>query len=97
VSVGWGVTAQISATAYACWDGQRAFEPPATSSSDCWENQAFVTVAAGQCGPSTVAGPDGSLVFTWRGTVAPALLPFLHRSLTVQVIIDRNGRAEVIG
>ena len=75
VTVGWGVTAQISATAYACWDGHRAFEPPATSYSDCWENQAFVTVAASQCGPSTAAGPDGSLVFTWRGTVAPALLP----------------------
>jgi len=98
VTVGWGVSAEMPVSVSACWDGQRAFEPAGASyfGGECWENQAFVTVAATQCGPTITAGPGGSLTFTWRGTLSPTLLPFLSRHVTVQVIIDRNGHAEVV-
>jgi hypothetical protein len=55
-------------------------------------DQAFVTASGVAC-DSTTAG--GSVTFTSRATLSPALLPFLRRRVTVTVTLDRNGRMEV--
>jgi hypothetical protein len=38
--------------------------------------------------------PDGTLSFTYRSQVSSVLLPFLHRDVTMQLVVDRNGGVE---
>ena len=96
VFAGWGVSAEMPVSAYACWDGRRAYEPSGTGyGSKCWVSNALVSIPAEQCTPSAVTASDGTLTLTWRATVSPELLPFLNRHVDVQVIIDRNGHVEI--
>jgi hypothetical protein len=96
VSAGWGVSAEMSVFADACWDGHRASEPSGNSYGPvCWAPDTLVAISAEQCTPSAVTAYDGTLTLTWRATVSPELLPFLSRRVDVQVIIDRNGHVEI--
>ena len=100
VYAGWGVAAELPVFADACWDGHRAFEPPGSSGTfygGCWSASTLVAVTAAQCSPTTTTGIDGTYTLTWIAIVSPELLPFLSRHVTVQVIIDRNGRVEIHG
>jgi hypothetical protein len=90
VSVGWGVSASLEYSGQACWGGNTA---GTTIPASCgMGDQAFVTASGVAC-DSTTAG--GSVTFTSRATLSPALLPFLRRRVTVTVTLDRNGRMEV--
>jgi hypothetical protein len=92
-TVGVLVTAKVPLHALACWDGHRATESFGMNDSDCVAFNSLLAV-----GRTTVCqrvtSPDGTLSFTWRTEVTPLLLPFIHRDLTIRVVIDRNGRVE---
>lgn len=92
--VGLGVGAEIPLHAEACWDGSHAYEAWGMNpKSDCGPRQSFLTtVTTTRCTRTTSA--DGTLHFTYRAAVRPALLPFLVRELQVSVVIDRNGHVE---
>jgi hypothetical protein len=87
---GVGVTARIGIHAVACWNGRRAYELWGLNSSDCGLlTAAMATVTPERCTRTTAA--DGSLHFTYRALVRPALLPFA-RHLTVTLVLARDGR-----
>jgi hypothetical protein len=89
--VGFGVEARIPVHAMACGDGRTASEVWGLNRSDCVGGDTMLaTVAAARCSRTT--GPDGTLRFTYGAMVRPVLLPFLGRQVTMQVVIDRDGR-----
>ncbi|MBV8194590.1 MAG: hypothetical protein JOY80_03595 [Candidatus Dormibacteraeota bacterium] len=88
--VGRGVQADIPLSARACWNGRVASESYGMNSSDCLIRSLFAAnVTTLQC--TRVTASDGSLWFTYRVAVAPALLPFISREITMQIVIDRRG------
>jgi hypothetical protein len=92
-SVGAGVTAVIDLHAQACWDGTKAYESFGMNASDCLGGSSvFAIVTTSLCQRTTT--PDGTLSFTYRSQVSSVLLPFLHREVTLRLVIDRNGRVE---
>jgi hypothetical protein len=89
--VGFGVEARVPVHAVACGDGRTASQGWGLNRSDCEIASAtFATVTADQC--SRTVGADGTLHFTYGVTVRPSVLPFLSREVTMQVVVDRNGR-----
>jgi hypothetical protein len=93
VEAGWGVDAELPVSAQACWDGHSATEEYGMNQGDCMMGGGLlVAVTTEQCTRTT--GADGTLTFTWRVTLSPDLLPFLSREVTLQVVIDKNGRVE---
>lgn len=91
--VGIGVEAEIPLHAWACWDGRHAYGASGMNRSDCMPTQSvFATVTTTRCTRTTSA--DGTLHFTYRAAVRPALLPFLVREMEVGLVIDRNGHVE---
>ncbi len=90
---GIAVTVHMRLHAQACWNGTRASEDYGMNASDCFPASSTLTVATTTLCRRTT-GADGTLSFTFRNEVSPLLLPFLHRTMTVQVVIDRNGRVE---
>ncbi len=91
--LGVGVTAVINLHAQACWDGTRAYESFGMNASDCLPGSALLAIATTSlCDRTTTA--DGTLSFTYRSQVSSVLLPFLHRDVTLRLVIDRNGRVE---
>ncbi len=92
-TTGVAITAEIFLHAEACWDGRKASETHGMNASDCMPVATLLTVATTTlCERSTRS--DGTLSFTYRSQVSSVLLPFLHRDVTMQLVIDRNGRVE---
>lgn len=92
-TVGAGVQADIPLHASACWDGRHAFEAWGMNRSDCLPASTMLTtVTAARCTRTTDA--DGTLHFTYRAAVRPALLPFLVREVEVSIVLDRNGHVQ---
>ena len=88
--VGRGIDADIPLSAEACWNGRAATEGYGMNSSDCLLREAVMTdVNTLQCSRTTAR--DGTLHFTYRVAVTPALLPFASRDVTMQIEIDRTG------
>lgn len=91
--VGAGVEADLRLHAEVCWDGRRATESFGMNASDCIPSSTVMAaVTTSRCTRTTNA--RGTLSFTYRVDVAPALIPFLHRQATVRLVIDRNGTVE---
>ena len=91
--VGVGMEARLQLHAQACWDGKRAYESWGMNSTDCFPSATLVGIATvEQCSRTTSA--DGTLSFTYRSDVSPGLIPFLHRQVTLSLVIDRNGNVE---
>jgi hypothetical protein len=91
--VGVGVEARLQLHAQACWDGKRAYESWGMNSTDCFPSATIVGIATvEQCTRTT--GADGTLSFIYRSDVSPGLIPFLHRHVTLTLVIDRNGNVE---
>jgi hypothetical protein len=91
--VGLGVRATLPLHARVCWNGKRAFEDFGLNSSDCEQvSSALTTATTTQCVRTTSA--DGTLAFTYRSDVTPNLIPFVHRDVTLRLVIDRNGTVE---
>ncbi len=92
-TVGVLVTAKVPLHALACWDGHRATESFGMNDSDCLAfNSLLAVIRTTSCQRVTTA--DGTLSFTYRTQVTPLLLPFIHRDVTLRVVMDRNGRVE---
>jgi hypothetical protein len=91
--LGVGVTAVINLHAQACWDGTKAYESFGMNASDCLPGSALLAIATTSLCERTTT-PDGTLSFTYRSQVSSVLLPFLHRDVTLRLVIDRNGRVE---
>jgi hypothetical protein len=91
--LGVGVTAVVNLHAQACWDGTRAYESFGMNASDCLPGSALLAIATTSLCERTTT-PDGTLSFTYRSQVSSVLLPFLHRDVTLRLVIDRNGRVE---
>jgi len=91
--VGLGIQATVPLHARVCWDGKRAFEDFGMNSTDCLGGSSVLTTATTmQCARTTSA--DGTLAFTYRTDVASSLIPFVHRDVTLRLVIDRNGTVE---
>jgi hypothetical protein len=91
VTVGRGIQADIPVNALACWNGTTATASYGLAKSDCNPGDSVaVDVTTLQC--STTTFPDGTLTFTYGALVSSSLLPFLGRTVTVEVSIDKNGR-----
>jgi hypothetical protein len=91
--LGTGIDASVPLHAEACWNGKRAFETYGMNAGDCMTFSSDMTiVTTTQC--TQVTRADGTLAFTYRSDVAPGVMPFLHRQVTLQLIIDRNGNVE---
>jgi hypothetical protein len=91
--VGAGVTAVINLHAQACWDGTKAYESFGMNASDCLGGSALLSIVTTPLCQRTTTS-DGTLSFTYRSQVSSVLLPFLHRDVTLRLVIDRNGRVE---
>lgn len=92
-TVGLVVTAELFLQAEACWDGHKAYETYGMNATDCLpRSAALAVVTTALCERTT--RPNGTLSFTYRSQVSSVLLPFLHRDVTLQLVIDRNGRVE---
>jgi hypothetical protein len=92
-NVGLGIQATLPFHARVCWNGKRAFETFGMNSTDCEQSSsALTTTTTTQCARTTAA--DGTLAFTYRTDVAPSLMPFVHREVTLRLVIDRNGTVE---
>jgi len=90
VIVGHGIQADIPVNAMACWNGTRAAESYGMGKSDCNQGDSVAAnVRTLACTSATL--PDGTLTFRYRAFVSSSLLPFLGRTVTVEVIIDKNG------
>jgi hypothetical protein len=91
--VGLGIEATFPLHAMVCWNGKRAFETFGMNNSDCLGgSSALTTATTTQCTRTTAA--DGTLAFTYRTDVASSLIPFVHRDVTLRLVIDRNGTVE---
>jgi hypothetical protein len=91
--VGLGIEATLPIHARVCWNGKRAFETFGMNSSDCEQSSSVLTTATTtQCARTNAA--DGTLAFTFRADVASNLIPFVHRDVTLRLVIDRNGDVE---
>jgi hypothetical protein len=94
VTVGRGIQADIPVNALACWNGTTASASYGMGKSDCNPgNSVAVDVTTLNC--SSITLPDGTLSFTYRALVSSSLLPFLGRTVTVEVSIDKNGHVLV--
>jgi hypothetical protein len=91
--VGEGVTAVINLHAQACWDGTKAYESFGMNASDCLPGSTVLAIVTTSLCERTTT-PDGTLRFTYRSQVSSVLLPFLHRDVTLRLVIDSNGRVE---
>jgi hypothetical protein len=89
--VGAGVTALINLHAEACWDGTKASETYGMNASDCLPGGTVLAIVTPTLCQRTMSA-DGTLSFTYRSQVSSVLLPFLHRDVTLRLVIDRNGR-----
>jgi hypothetical protein len=91
--VGLGIEATIPLHSMVCWNGKRAFEAFGMNNSDCLGGSSVLTtVTTTQCTRTTAA--DGTLAFTFRADVASSLIPFVHRDVTLRLVIDGNGTVE---
>ena len=91
--VGVGIEATLPLHAMVCWNGKRAFETFGMNNSDCLGSSSVLTTATTtQCARTTTA--DGTLAFTYSTDVAASLIPFVHREVTLRLVIDRNGTVE---
>ena len=91
--VGLGVGATVPVHALACWDGRTAYEKWGLNSSDCIiATSVLTTVTTERCSRTTDG--DGTLRFIYRASVRPQLLPLLSREVTMELVLDRNGRVE---
>jgi hypothetical protein len=91
--VGLGIEATIPLHSMVCWNGKRAFESFGMNNSDCLGGSSVLTTATTtQCTRTTAT--DGTLAFTYRTDVASSLIPFVHRDVTLRLVIDRNGTVE---
>jgi hypothetical protein len=90
VTVGHGIQAEIPINALACWNGTRATASYGMAKSDCNQGDSVAAVVTTLACSSTTL-PDGTLTFTYRALVSSSLLPFLGRTVTVEVSIDKNG------
>src|ERR1700693_607405 len=89
--VGWGFEASITISAVACWNGTRAYPLWGVYGSDCHPQMSEGLV------DSTVAcqqrtAPDGTLTFTYRTTLRPAILPFISRDVVVTLSLTKDGK-----
>jgi hypothetical protein len=93
-TVGVGIDAELSLHAEACWNGKRASETFGMNAGDCMMPSGSVAtvVTTTQCTQATTA--DGTLAFTYISDVSPGLIPFLHRQISLRLVIDRNGNVE---
>jgi hypothetical protein len=90
LTVGRGIGATLPLRAVACWNGRSASEMWGLNNSDCQIiSTVLATVTVDECSRTTDA--QGTLRFTLAGIVHPALLPFLGRGFTLQLVLDRNG------
>lgn len=89
-AVGVGVEADIPLHARACWNGRRAFESYGMNESDCRISSSMLTTITTTRCARTIAA-DGTLTFTYGADVASSLIPFLHRQVTLRLVLDRNG------
>jgi hypothetical protein len=90
---GIGVEVHLTLHAEACWDGKRAVETYGMNASDClMASYQMAIVTTTECKQTTSA--DGMLRFIYSSDVASAVIPFLHRQITLQLVIDRNGTLE---
>jgi hypothetical protein len=91
--VGLGIEATVPLHAMVCWNGKRAFESFGMNNSDCLGGSSVLTTGTTtQCTRTTAT--DGTLAFTYRTDVASSLIPFVHRDVTLRLVIDRNGTVE---
>ena len=92
-TAGVAVTAEIFLHTEVCWDGHTASEAYGMNASDCMPIATVLAVVTTTlCERAT--RPDGTLSFTYRSQVSSVLLPFLHRDVTMQLVVDRNGGVE---
>jgi hypothetical protein len=90
---GIGVEVRLTLHAEACWDGRRAVETFGMNASDClMASSTMAIVTTTRCARTTSA--DGTLSFVYSSDVASAISPFLHRQITLEVVVDRNGTVE---
>jgi hypothetical protein len=90
---GIGVEVHLTLHAEACWDGKRAVETFGMNATDClMASYTMAIVTTTRCTRTTNA--DGTLSFVYRSDVASAITPFLHRQISLSVVIDRNGTVE---
>jgi hypothetical protein len=89
--VGVVVTASIPLHAVACWDGRTATESWGLNASDCNLGfSALASVETVRCSRTT--GADGTLHYTYSAVVRPQFLPLVNREVTMQLVLDRDGR-----
>ena len=92
-AVGVLVSASVPLHADVCWDGRRAVGAWGLNATDCL----FVdSVLAGGSTASCrrVTDAAGTLSFTYTVELSPVMLPFLHREVTMHLVVDRNGAVE---
>jgi amino acid transporter len=90
LAVGRGIQADIPVNAVACWNGRSARASYGMAKSDCNPGDSVaVDVTTLSCSSTTL--PDGTLTFTYRARVSSSLLPFLGRTVMIEVSIDKNG------
>lgn len=89
-TVGVGVTAELFLHAEACWDGSKAYEVYGMNASDCLPGSSSLAIVTATLCQRTTSS-DGTLSFTFRSHVASMLVPFLHRDVTLQLVVDRSG------
>lgn len=61
------------------------------NASDCLPGGTVLAIVTPTLCQRTMSA-DGTLSFTYRSQVSSVLLPFLHRDVTLRLVIDRNGR-----
>jgi hypothetical protein len=90
IIVGRGIQAAIPVNALACWNGRTATASYGMNASDCNPGDyAAVSVTTIECSRTTAT--DGTLRFVYQARISPALLPFLGRDVTVEIVMDKDG------
>ncbi len=90
VQVGRGIQTEIPINAVACWNGARATELYGLGTPDCHPGDSIAVSVTTLACTSTTA-PNGTFTFAYRALVASSVIPFLDRTVTVEVVIDKNG------
>jgi hypothetical protein len=88
--VGYGIGATVPLAAEVCWDGHAARESWGLNASDCnLASSAMATGTTTECSRQVAA--DGTLRFRYGVRVQPTLLPFVHRDVTVELVVRGDG------
>ncbi len=90
VQVGRGIQTEFSINAVACWNGARATESYGLGTPDCHPGDS-VAVSVSTLACTSTTAPDGTFTFAYRALVSSSVIPFLDRTVSVEVVIDKNG------